>query len=385
MPLLRRSSLTDRLIALTALALVAVGCWVVVSPFVTALLWSSVMVIASWPANRWLIKLMRGHRTPAALVMTLGVTILLLLPSAFIVMTMKDNVAQFAGATLKWLDRGLPAPPDWLGKVPQFGPRIRDYWIDVSQDAGRLLADARQYIDMGRDWLIGVSLRFGRGVLDMTMSVFFAFFLFRDGGQLADSLINMATRMAGPRGRYLLVDVAGKTVLGVVHGILGTALAQGLLAGIGFAIAGVPGAALLGVFTFFLSPVPFGPPAIWIPATFWLFQNVSPGWGLFMAAWGLMVSSVDNVLRPLIISQGSRMPFILIFLGVIGGALSFGLIGVFLGPTLLVVGFRLVQEWSRFQPPEPAVETVAAGATTAAAGELVPAPAAVDLPREDGE
>jgi predicted PurR-regulated permease PerM len=129
--------------------------------------------------------------------------------------------------------------------------------------------------------------------------------------------------------------------------MLGTALVQALVAGIGFYIAGVPGAVLLGVLTFFFAVIPFGPPIIWIPAALWLFSNGSPGWGIFMLIWGgLGISGVDNVLRPYLISQGSKMPFALIFCGVIGGALAFGLVGVFLGPTLLAVGFRLIEEWS---------------------------------------
>jgi predicted PurR-regulated permease PerM len=109
----------------------------------------------------------------------------------------------------------------------------------------------------------------------------------------------------------------------------------------------VPGAVLLSVLTFFFAVIPFGPPMIWVPATLWLFAQDKPGFGIFLALWGLLgISSVDNFLRPYLISQGSKMPFILIFCGVIGGALAFGLVGVFLGPTLLAVGFRLIEEWS---------------------------------------
>ena len=119
------------------------------------------------------------------------------------------------------------------------------------------------------------------------------------------------------------------------------------MAGLGFLIAGVPGGALLGLITFFLSPIPVGPPLVWIPVTIWLFQRGESGWGVFMICWGLAVSSVDNIVKPLIISRGGNTPFVLILLGVIGGALAFGFIGVFLGPTLLAVAYRLVEEWSR--------------------------------------
>jgi len=136
-------------------------------------------------------------------------------------------------------------------------------------------------------------------------------------------------------------------VRGVVYGIIGTAVAQGILAGLGFGLAGVPAAALLGVLTFFLSAVPVGPPLVWVPATVWLFSEGKTGWAVFMLVWGIfIVSGIDNIIKPYLISHGSKIPFIIVFMGVIGGALAFGLVGVFLGPTLLAVAYRVIEEWS---------------------------------------
>jgi predicted PurR-regulated permease PerM len=186
----------------------------------------------------------------------------------------------------------------------------------------------------------------GQGVTQVLLSAFLAFFLLRDAPELSERLAVAVERLAGQRGRHL-IKVAGNTVRGVIFGILGTALAQALVAGLGFWIAGVPGAVLLSVLTFFFAVVPFGPPLIWVPAALWLFTQNETGWAIFMLIWGLLaISSVDNLLRPFLISQGTKMPFALIFVGVIGGALAFGLVGVFLGPTLLAVAFRLVAEWS---------------------------------------
>jgi predicted PurR-regulated permease PerM len=182
------------------------------------------------------------------------------------------------------------------------------------------------------------------------LSIFIAFFLFRDGAALGERLTTAIDRIAGEKGVRLLT-VAAKTVRGVVYGILGTALVQGVLAGIGYFIAGVPGAALLALLTFFFSVIPaVGTGLVWIPVAIWLFHQGSTGWGIFMIIWGLIVGNVDNVVKPWLISQGSDMPFVLIFFGVIGGALAFGFIGVFLGPTLLAVGYRIVDEWT----PKPA-------------------------------
>lgn len=225
------------------------------------------------------------------------------------------------------------SPPDILETAkPDESPHIV-VWL------GKLVAWAKTGLIIAGKIVLG-------GVTEVVLSAFLAFFLLRDAPALGDRLHMAVGRLAGDRGRHL-IKVAGDTVRGVIHGIIGTALAQAVVAGLGFWIAGVPGAVLLAVLTFLVAVVPFGPPLIWIPATLWLFAQDRGGWAIFMFVWGLLgISSVDNVIRPLIISQGSKMPFVLIFCGVIGGALAFGLVGVFLGPTLLAVGFRLIEEWS---------------------------------------
>ena len=205
--------------------------------------------------------------------------------------------------------------------------------------------------------LLSITLAVGQGVTQLVLSGFLAFFLLKDADILSQRVTVAADRLAGERGRHLL-NVAGGTVRGVIYGILGTAIAQALVAGLGFWIAGVPGAVLLSVMTFFFAVIPFGPPMIWLPAALWLFAQHKPGLGIFLILWGLLgISSVDNFLRPYLISQGSKMPFVLIFCGVIGGALSFGLVGVFLGPTLLAVAFRLIEEWSS-HPSEPELAVI---------------------------
>lgn len=220
---------------------------------------------------------------------------------------------------------------------------------EVEAESQHVVAMLGKLLVSAKDWLIKLGLAVGQGVTQVLLSAFLAFFLLRDAPTLAERLAVAVERLAGQRGRHL-IKVAGNTVRGVIFGILATAIAQAVAAGLGFWIAGVPGAVLLAVLTFFFAVVPFGPPMIWIPAAIWLFSQDRTGWGIFMLVWGLLgISSVDNVLRPYIISHGSKMPFALIFCGVIGGALAFGLVGVFLGPTLLAVAFRLIEEWSSSQ------------------------------------
>lgn len=336
------------------LALLLGGCLLVLLPFISALLWAVVLSASSWPLYRRLVKWLGGRSTLAALFMALAMICVILLPFVIIGATLGDNVNELTAATQRWMDAGPPAPPGWLAKVPAVGPQATEYWESFAADSSKQLAAAKRFIEPVSGWLLRVGLALGRGLLELALSILIAFFLFRDGGKAADHLNAAVVRIAGERGQHLL-EVAGNTVRGVVYGILGTALVQAVIAGIGFLIAGVPGAGVLALLTFFLSVVPVGPPLIWLPASLWLFHQGSTGWGIFMLIWGVGVSSVDNFVKPWLISQGSAMPFLLIFFGVIGGALAFGFIGVFIGPTLLAVGYRLVQEWVAAHPATAAV------------------------------
>ncbi len=343
---LRKAGNLDRIIVAVALVLVVVGCFFVLKPFLSALLWAVILTFSSWPAYRVLLGWVRGRRSLAALLMTLGIALVLLVPSVVIVLKLAGDVKEFANTSVAWARQGPPLPPDWVARVPWIGEELGAKWREYAADTRQLLTALEPYIEPLTAWILVIGKALGQGILELALSLFFAFFFFRDGARLGDWILAIAKRLADERGDYLLREIAGGTIRGVVYGILGTAMVQGLFAVIGFSIAGVPAAVLLGLVTFFLSPIPMGPPLIWIPATIWVFQNGSVGMGVFLLLWGfLVISSIDNLIRPLIISQGNKMPFILIFMGVVGGGFAFGLIGIFLGPTLLAVSYRLVEEW----------------------------------------
>jgi predicted PurR-regulated permease PerM len=335
----------EKNLGLLALALLLLGCLLVMRPFLSGLLWAIVLCFSTWPVYRRLLAALRGRRTLAALVMSAAMILVFLLPFGVIGATLAENARELTAATRAWIKEGPPDPPAWLARVPILGASADTYWREVAVDGARLWKDAELLVEPVGAGLVKAGLLLGRGILEIGLSIFVAFFLFRDGVSAAESLTTGVVRLAGERGRRLL-DVAGSTVRGVVYGILGTALVQAVVAGIGFAVAGVPGAGLLAFLTFFLSVIPAGPPLVWLPAAIWLFHRDHTAWGVFMLVWGLGVSSVDNLVRPWLISQGSALPFVLVFFGVLGGIVAFGFIGVFLGPTLLAVGYRLVQEWT---------------------------------------
>jgi len=331
-------------LGLITLGFLGAGCVLVLAPFASALLWAVVLCFTLWPVYETLLRMVRGRRTLAAATITLGMAVLVVLPFVIAGVTLADNVRELTAATRAWIDAGPPDPPAWLVRVPVVGQPALDYWKEMAQDSAKLLDALKQLLEPASSRLLKVGLALGRGLLELTASVLVAFFMFRDGSTGAERLRTLVGRIAGDRGRMLL-DVAGKTVRGVVYGILGTALVQAVVAGIGFTIAGVPAAALLTLLMFVMAIIPFGPVFVWLPAALWLFHQDQTGWGLFMLFWGAGVSSIDNLIRPWLISQGSQLPFLLIFFGVLGGAVAFGFIGIFLGPTLLAVGYRVLKEW----------------------------------------
>lgn len=338
--------ISDRILAAVCLTLVGMGCVLVLWPFLTSLVWAVILVSSSWAAFARLDRLLGGRRVWSASLMTLLVMVVLLLPVVTLAIALSDNVAELARTASDLVRNGLPDAPHWLVKLPLVGPDLLKYWQQFVHDGQRLMEELAKLAEPAQQIALSGGSVVGKGVLDIALSVLLAFFLFLHGETLANRLAVALERLSGARAVYLIA-ITRATVSGVIYGVLGTALAQGVLAAIGFALAGVPGAVLLGAATFFLSVIPVGPPLVWGGAAIWLFQQDQPWWALFMAAWGFfVVSMVDNIIKPFIISRGARLPFAVVFLGVLGGMLAFGVIGAFLGPALLAVGYRLLGEWT---------------------------------------
>lgn len=347
---------TTLTLRLVVLGLLLIGCFLVIRPFLSAVLWAIVLCISSWPFYSRLVTLLRGRRSLAAVILTVGTTLILLAPFVVIGLSLADDVRTFGAAVRAFLESPWLDPPGWVERLPFVGSHAGERWRILASDSTLLAARIKPLVEPVTTGLLAGSVQFMTGVAELALSIFIAFFLFRDGAEVGQRFVQATEHLAGTATREL-VDVAMRTVRGVVYGILGTALAQSVIAGIGFLIAGIPGAGLLALLTFFLSVVPMGPPLVWGPAAVWLFWKGWIGWGIFMVCWGLLVSSVDNVIKPMIISQGSKMPFVLVLLGVLGGAIAFGFIGVFLGPTLLVVGLRLLEHWNKTKLPQGLVAT----------------------------
>jgi len=331
---------------LAAIVAVVVGCYQVLHPFVPAILFAAVVCTASWPLYRRLRVALGGRSALAALVMTLGLVVLVIGPSALLALSLADDVANMVDGARALLDQGPLQPPEWLKGLPLVGQSLDEYWHKLAASREEFTTLLKSLFEPARILVLGAGKAVGGSLLQLTFATFIAFFFYRDGEQLVQAARTILAKLAGELGDTLLATING-TVIGVVHGIFGTALAQALVALIGFVVAGVPGAPALAAATFLLSMVPVGPPLVWGGAAIWLFAQGSVGWGLFMVAWGLFaISSIDNFIKPYLISRASSLPLLLILLGVFGGIVAYGFIGIFIGPPMLAIGLTLMQLWA---------------------------------------
>lgn len=326
-------------------ASIVVGTAWVLAPFLAALLFAAILCLTTWPLFAWLEGRLKGRTTLAALLATLALAMIVLGPMSYLAATIADGVAQLIALLRPWFESGDHAPPAWLATLPLVGEPLDNYWRKLAASQAELTNLGNQLFEPTRNFLTAAAKLIGHGLLELTLVVFIAFFFFRDGHKLASHVAHLAEKIGGALGMRML-QLTRNTIMGVMVGIVGTAAAQSLVALIGFLVAGVPAALLLGAATFFLSMVPVGPPLIWGGAAWWLYSQGETGWAIFMIAWGAaVVSSVDNLVKPILISRTSSLPILLVALGVFGGVLAFGFVGIFLGPVILALALTLVEEW----------------------------------------
>ena len=338
----------DIILRVTFGALILVGCYFVISPFLTPIVLAAILTVVSWPLFQWLNDRLRGHSTLAAGIMVTLMIVTVLIPLSIACTILAKQIPGVFAVIREWVHAGMPLPA-WLTSIPYLGRMIQDafqFGIDPSEIRGFL----EKSIDPLTKWLLGLSLSVGNGIFQLVLVAVVAFFFYRDGNTLSARTVMFINRISGGLAAEF-TEILVKTTRSVVFGVIGTAIGQGLVAAVGFWIAGVPSIAVLSSLVCVLSVVPVGPPLVWGPVALWLYATGNVGMAIFLVLWGtLAVSSVDNFLKPILISRGTSMPLALVFLGVFGGILSFGFLGLVLGPILLAATLALFKAWVANNP-----------------------------------
>lgn len=339
----------DRLIALILLAvLLGASLWIV-APFITALFWASILAFATWPAMTFLTGRLKVRPSLAAGFLVSIWVLIIAVPVLVIGASLPEYIREVTGIIRTLSEEGIPSAPAWLHTLPWAGEAAVNSWNNLEKEGGAALHSARPYLIQGGNWLLGKSAVIFGGVVEICLSLVLLFFFYRDGPAIERLVRSVLDKLVDGKAQHYQ-ELVACTVQRVVNGVIGTAAAQGVLAWIGFAVAGVPGAFLLGVLVFFLSFIPMAPPLAWIPTVAWFAYQGNHWEALLLGIWCMfIVSGVDNVLKPYLISRGGTLPLVVVLIGVFGGILAFGFMGLFLGPTVLAVVYSLISDWTQRQ------------------------------------
>lgn len=337
----------ERYARLVAAALLAIGCYYVLQPFIGAMLFAAILCFSTWPLFLWL-RTRLGHRDwLAALVIVLLMLVAIAVPVAIAAQSLIVHSPRVVESLREFFEQHRDMElPGFITGLPLVGGYINDYWQVLMRGSEEVIALAKRFADPAKAALLAIGAGVGNGLVQVLIAIFVAFFFYRDGERVRGLLYEGMVRIAGVEHGERILRIAQNAVRGVVYGLLGTALAQAIVAFVGFVIAGVPGAVLLGAITFILSLVPMGPVLVWGSAAAWLYFTGSSGWAIFMLVYGIaVISSVDNFLKPILMSRAGGLSMLLVVLGVFGGAVAFGFIGLFVGPALLAIGWSILNAW----------------------------------------
>lgn len=341
---IRRDLARTTLAIFCIIGLIALSLWVL-RPFLAATVWATMIVVATWPLFRSLEARLGNRRLPAVLLMSLAMLLLLVLPLWLAIDTISDHFGQLTAAGRSLAENGLPPPPAWVSGLPLVGESVAGFWQQVALDGSTgVIAKVTPYAADTGKWVLAQVGGLGGMLIQFFLVVTIAAILYSSGESGARMALRFGRRLAGERGEKSIV-LAGQAIRGVALGVGVTAIVQTVLGGLGLAVVGIPFASLLSALMLMLCIAQIGPMLVLLPAVGWMYWQGDAGWATGLLVWSLIVGSLDNFLRPMLIRRGADLPLLLIFAGVIGGMLGFGLVGIFVGPVVLAVTYTLMQAW----------------------------------------
>jgi len=323
-------------------------CFQIMSPFLYPIIWGAIIAVASYGSYQRLSSAMGDRPTWAAVLVTLILLAVMIVPIALLTDSMATGIETIADeakqGTLK-----IPPPPESVADWPLIGESLHAVWLNASVNIEAVLKQfAPQLKSMG-SWLLSAAAGAGFGLIQFALSILVAGLLLAKSGTSRRYTSAFATRLAGTKG-VEFVEIAGKTVNGVTRGILGVAIIQGILAGLGFLVAGIPGAGLWAFVAMVLAIIQIGILPVTLPAIIYMFATAEPLTATLFLIWNIVISTVDNVLKPLLMGKGAAVPIPIIFIGALGGFMASGILGLFTGAIILSIGYTLYLAWIEDTP-----------------------------------
>lgn len=339
------NDLTRTVLSLLLLTIMIATSFWIFKPFLPSIIWGGMIVISTWQVMLKIQAKVGGRRWLATLIMLILMTSLLIVPLALAITSLVEVVQDFFANGQIMADLRIPPPPEWLGSIPVAGSKMVTSWkYYASINASDLYAKVLPHMNSIVSWFFSQAGSIGMIIIQCLLTIAVAAVTYMHGESAAKGIILFARRVAGSAGEEAVYQAA-KAVKGVAAGVVGTSLIQALLGAVGLLIAGIKGTGVLALLIFIFSVGPAGPAIILLPVTGWLFMEDQIGMAIFMGIWTIVVSNIDSVIRPILIKAGGDFPFLLIFVGVVGGLLSFGVMGLFIGPVMLAVTYSLLGQW----------------------------------------
>jgi predicted PurR-regulated permease PerM len=325
-------------------ALIAGSLWVL-APFIAALIWATTIVVATWPLMLRVERAFGGRRGPAVALMTLCILAILIVPLV-VGLNAIFGLSEEARALFARLQGSVfPPLPGWIAGLPVLGDRAVEAWVQYEgKSVGAMLGALEPHLRSVAAWFASQAGSLLLVLVQFLLIAILCAVLYSGGEAWAAWVRSFGRRLAGARGDRMVV-LAAQSIRGVAMGVVITALLQTVLSGLGLVVVGVPFAGVLTAVIFVFCIAQLGPLIVMLGATAWTFHALGSGWGALMLAWTLVVGLMDNVVRPVLIKRGADLPLLLIFAGVIGGLMAFGVVGIFVGPVVLAVAYTLVDEW----------------------------------------
>lgn len=344
--------LTRTMLAVLFIGILITASFWILRPFLTAFVWATMIVITTWPLMLSVQTFLWGKRGLAVTVMTVALLLLLVIPFTLATVSIIERADEIVVWTKSLATLDLPPPPEWVEGVPVVGKKIAARWLHLaSSGKAELAARLEPHLAKVVSWLLSTAGNVLMLTVQFLLTVIISAVLYATGDTAAAGVCRFARRLGGHYGEDAAI-LAAKAVRGVALGVVVTALIQSLLGGVGLFISGVPAAAILTALMFILCIAQIGPALVLIPTVVWLFWTDQTLWGSVMVVWSLVVGTIDNVIRPFLIKKGADLPLLLIFAGVLGGLVAFGVIGLFIGPVFLAVTYTLLSAWVTMEEPD---------------------------------
>lgn len=326
--------------------LLVTSAWIM-RPFLPAILWATTLVLATWPLLLRVQRHAGNRRGIAVLVMTLAVLLVLILPLWLAVSTVVANIEVIGDMARTVLSLKVPPPPQWLEGIPVIGARAAAAWGELTLTGVEGLGPKlTPYAGRLTEWIASAAGSLGGMFLQFLLTTAIAAVMYAKGEQAAAAIMLFGRRLAGDRGEKA-VRLAGQAIRSVALGVVVTALAQSIIGGVGLRLAGLPFAALLTALMFVLCLIQVGPGLVLVPAVIWMYYSGNGISATVLLFFTIVATTIDQFIRPILIRKGADLPLLLILAGVVGGLIAFGILGIFIGPTVLAVAYTLLNAWMR--------------------------------------